>query len=375
MKIGLNLTFIKGNINFGIGLFCKQLIEGLLINDKNIKITVFINADNAFFIEKAFRNKNIKFIKIGGKKYFNKKITNIINNFYFLKKALKNELIDVWINPCVNLYTVLASNAININVIHDLHYKYYPQYYNFIFRKLIDMKIKKILLKSNAIVAISNYVKMDILKNFEKININNIIVIANPIEYNKKYNDIKEKSIINNKYILSVNSFEEWKNQITLLKAFNLIKNKINYDLLLIGYGNPEYLYRYIHNNKLDDRVSIKQNIEEDILIEYYKNAELFINTSMFEGFGRANIEAGMMMVPVLSSTEMCLKDVSFGMLNYYEPANDEYVLSEKILECLENKNLRSKHILNKIKNRFLLEYNKKKIADEYINLINNIKG
>ena len=73
------------------------------------------------------------------------------------------------------------------------------------------MKIKKILLKSNAIVAISNYVKMDILKNFEKININNIIVIANPIEYNKKYNDIKEKSIINNKYILSVNSFEEWK--------------------------------------------------------------------------------------------------------------------------------------------------------------------
>ena len=127
---------------------------------------------------------------------------------------------------------------------------------------------------------------------------------------------------------------------------------------------------RYVKVNNLQDKVIIEQDISAEKLIYYYKNARLFVNTSLFEGFGRGNIEAAMMMVPVLTTEVMCMREVSFDLFQYYSPATDDAVLAKKIKSCLDHEidDKRMKYIKEKCE----FEYDLKKIANQYINIINS---
>lgn len=372
MHIGINLSFIRTSINVGVGLYTKQLIEGLLINDKENRYIIFIQRNIYDQIKYLEKNRQVKICVI--KNIFPVKfrlINKLLNEYLILNYKINKFKLDVYINPYTNIFSIIDVYAKNILVIHDIHFKYYPHYYNFLVRKILKWKIGYLLKKSNKIVTISNFVKNDLIKTYNIIEDKKIQVIGNPVEI-KKENYIEKKDNQKIKYILSVNSFTEWKNQITLIKAFERIKDKIPHKLILIGYGNPEKCITYIRKKNLNKRIEIKQYLTEEEIYIYYKNASLFVNTSLFEGFGRSNIEAGLMKIPVLTSSEMCLKEVSFNLLNYYRNATDDIELSKRILECLTEKFI-SDDYLNKIKIKFELEYNKKEIGRKFLKVINSL--
>lgn len=363
--IGIDCTGLnKGWENTGLGLYLKHLIEGLIINKDNYKIVLFakdiIKDDFCNFFPEADEIIYIKKLKI-------KKIGTLFLRNLQLAILVRKYKINVMINPYTELGALLFCPCKAIAVVHDLHFKYYPEFYSFFKRILIKWWIGKIINNYSNIIAISNYTKRDIVEIYNK-NERNIKVIGNPVElkdYCEDNNDIK-------KIILSVNSFMKWKNQKTLVKAFYEIKDIIPYNLVLIGTGNSSYIKKLVSEMKIENRVFVKQHLTDREMSFYYKTAKLFVNTSLFEGFGRSNIEAGLMMLPVLSSEEMCLREVSFSMLEYYKPATDFKVLANRILECL-NKNVYNEERLTKIKDKFEFEYNKRNIAKKYLNLIDEM--
>ena len=87
----------------------------------------------------------------------------------------------------------------------------------------------------------------------------------------------------------------------TLIKAFRLVLNKINFYLIIIGYGSQfQKLKRIIKKNKLHKNVKILTNITNPF--PYYKIAKIFVLSSKYEGFGNVLVEAAMFKVNVISS-------------------------------------------------------------------------
>lgn len=365
IKVGVDCTFYKNNnADTGLGIFIRQIVEGISENQADLKVIVFVREEFYNTAKSLFAKVEVRAVKT----LAIKKIDKLFLQLYSLNRAIKINNIDLFINPYVAIGQLINCPCKNMVVVHDLHFKHYPNVYNSFYRFLMKKWIGRILEKADKIVAISQYTKKDIADVYRLDK--NIVVIGNPVEI------LNTKSIemnTNYKYILSVNSFAPWKNQKTLVNAFIKIKDFISHKLVLIGYGDISEIKNIIEKNKLSERVILKQYITNDELYAFYKGADLFVNTSLFEGFGRGNIEAGLLGVSILSSKEMCLEECSMGMLEYYAPATDSVILADNILRCLNEEVYDSKR-LSHIQRKFHEKYSKKHIADMYIKEIYNMQ-
>ena len=86
-----------------------------------------------------------------------------------------------------------------------------------------------------------------------------------------------------------------------LLRAFKLSLEKISSKLLLVGYGSQKKIItKFISDNNLKNNVEIITKPKN--VYSFYKKADLFVLTSLYEGFGNVLVEAGMFKVPIIST-------------------------------------------------------------------------
>ena len=229
----------------------------------------------------------------------------------------------------LNKFKKLKKIAIERTPLHELDT--YENFIKFFKSKLIKIFIRFYYKKFDKIICISNNIKKD-LKKFTKNNLKKI--------YNPSYNDIynKNKKNLGIPIILSVGRLEKSKDQLTMLKAVNLIKKKINFKLIIIGFGSQKKkLNDYIYENNLKKIVKI---IKAKNINSYYRKASLFVLSSKYEGFGNVIIEASSFGLPVISTRcggpEEILKNGKYGEL--FMP-KDYVTLSNKIFKVLKNKN------------------------------------
>lgn len=195
------------------------------------------------------------------------------------------------------------------------------------------------MIRSHRIITISDYVKNDIRNYFPFIIQKKIHTIYNSVIV--KANKTSPRPIPE-KYLLYVGMLREYKNILTLLKAFNLLKNTIEQKLVIIGRPFDDYWNKialpYIESNHLSSYlVIITSPIGDQQLMQYYQHADLLVHPSLMEGFGYTPIEAAMLETPVLTTKETALYETTMGLLNYYEPAQNEQVLARRIKEVLSN--------------------------------------
>ena len=110
------------------------------------------------------------------------------------------------------------------------------------------------------------------------------------------------KKIFRKKIILNVGFFENQKDQITILKAINLLKGEFNnFHLILIGRGSKyTELQKFVKLNNLKNYVSFFRNINNPNF--FYKISNLFVLSSKYEGFGNVVVEALKHNCPVIIS-------------------------------------------------------------------------
>lgn len=98
-------------------------------------------------------------------------------------------------------------------------------------------------------------------------------------------------------------NFQELKDHITLVRAFDALIKKGYTDmrLSLLGSGEtrPE-IERYVKENSLSDFVEWPREVCHDRLPEYYNTLDLFVLPSIFEGFGCVYTEAYACGVPFI---------------------------------------------------------------------------
>ena len=118
---------------------------------------------------------------------------------------------------------------------------------------------------------------------------------------------------------------------ITLVKAFDRISDRVPHQLVIVGCkGNGmDSIREYLKSRHLDSRVLFTDYIEDSQLSWLYGHADLYVTTSLYEGFGMTPVEAMGRGIKTICSTATSLPEVTMKAANYYEPAEDDEILAE----------------------------------------------
>jgi len=234
--------------------------------------------------------------------YFNKK-SRIMKSFFCAYLLLKNfnyEKVTV-VAFQSNILAIIMSKILNYKVI--IRSNQSPNNYalNFMKRKIMGFFFKR----ADKIIVNSKDFKKEFKKffNLETFVIYNLIEkISDLKKYSKKkvnkYFFSDSKKIIN---ILSIGRLVLQKDQLTILKALNLIKNRVKFKFCLIGKGS-EYknLIKFIKENNLNNEIKIL-NFKNNVY-PYYLKADVFVLSSLYEGLPNALIEALTFGLPIIST-------------------------------------------------------------------------
>lgn len=221
-----------------------------------------------------------------------------------------------------------------------------------LYRPLYSKLTKFTYRKANKVVAVSNFMKQEILKKVPGLNIE----VINPgvdIEYCAAEKNASEKISAKKPYVLSVGSLRWRKGYKVSIQAFALIAKRfpdLNY--VIIGKKYSDKYFNQI--NEIAKDLGVKEKIffltdinDQKELKNYYCNAEIFCLMSLnveheLEGFGLVYLEAAMSGLPVVSSFGSGVEEaVSNNQNGILVSQYDHKKAAEAIIKILSNQELK----------------------------------
>lgn len=328
------------------------------LESKNIKVTLLAESRYSNNVSKIHLFKNFNDLVKRKSDY----------NFIFHGIGFEK----LWI-----LYTLISvKKPFSVFVFHNNYPFINKQKFNFkklqlkLFLKTID---KVVFIKKSMMIETFDSGVLSDNQNIKVIE--NGIQVPEVIEPSIDLDNLKSRLGFQNsdKILLQVGRFADQKNQMTSIKALELLKNKIpNLKLVLLGEGkNMSCCKNYVTKANLNDRIIFKGNVSN--VKEYLNVVDLFLMPSDFEGHPIALIEAMMFnlrcVVFKVPGIQYFLPS-DLDCLNYVIPKTPEQ-MSEVIISILNSKNSESKSILFTKACQWVREnYSKDKMVEEYVNLI-----
>jgi glycosyltransferase involved in cell wall biosynthesis len=274
---------------------------------------------------------------------------------WFIASDLQKDTIDIFHGLSNEIpYGLKKAGVKSVVSIHDLIFLRYPEQYPVIDRLVYQRKFKYACKNADAIVAVSEQTKRDII-DFYQIPSERIEVIyqgcqptfCQRIADTTIINQVLQKYTITKSYILCVASFTERKNQLRLIKAFQQLPAQ-EHNLVLVGGKSPylEELKQYVQQAGIQNRVQFLTGVPAADLPALYQACSLFVYPSLFEGFGIPIIEALHSGVPVVAATGSCLEEAGGEGALYANPL-DVNDLAEKMHHVLTSETLQNR-LVNK---------------------------
>lgn len=330
MKLLIDLSNHK-NLYSGVTIYALRILQGFQANQYS-DIIILCNTE----IYEHLRKMYPQYSCIRAYESRQKGLWSKIQNIYYRSKQINNSCCNVVFSPALSPTICSIRKKKIVQTIHDLQALKVTKG---ITKCIMYLYLLLSIVRCHKIITISDFVKSEIHRVFPFVSTKKIQTIYNSVVLeNLNSNEFN----INDNYILFVGLLKPYKNILTLIKAYNLIKNNIHHKLIIIGKPIGTYwenvIQPYIKQNGLSSRiVHISNAISNQMLIKYYKHADLLVHPSLLEGFGYTPIEAAILKTPVLTTKETALYETTLGLLNYYTPPTDEKILAEKIMYILNN--------------------------------------
>lgn len=233
-------------------------------------------------------------------------------------------------------YTLLPLSNPAVSTVHDLSHIHYPQYHPKERIKLLNKRLSKSLLRANRLIAVSEYTRQDMVKQFDipadKIDIVSPAVCdsfrISPTE--SELNQVKSIYQLPENYLLSVATLEPRKNIEGLIKAFSALPGNMrrSYPLVLVGARGwlTESLERLISPLLESGEVIRLGYVEQHHLPLIYAGATAMAYVSFFEGFGMPVAESMAAGTPVITSNNSSMPEVAQGAAMLVEPERSDSI-------------------------------------------------
>lgn len=286
-------------------------------------------------------SSNLKYLVLGPKKFWTQLALPV--KLFFQKPRP-----DVFFTP--THYAPRFSPVPLVVTVFDLSFIHYPEMFRkqdrYQLRSWTEYSVKK----AAKIITISKSSKEDIAKYYKVAKDKTVVTYPGVGENftpqpKEKIESVKRKYKIKEDYILYVGTIQPRKNLIRLIEAFNsLIHNSgwrpslsafaksdlasqrsiQNFQLVIAGKKGWLYgeIFEKVKELKLENKVIFTDFIPTEDLPALYSGAKVFVNVSLWEGFGIPVLEAIACGIPVVVSNTSSLPEVvgEAGLL--VNPAN-----------------------------------------------------
>lgn len=356
MKIAINIHPLKsGHKDRGIGFYTSNLIENLK-KDQSLKILEFTD----------------------------------------LSEVKKADLVHYpWFDFFLHTLPI-KKRFQTIVTIHDVIPLLFPTQQPVGLKGKFNFVLQKVSLKNCKNIITDSKVSQDDIAKYLSICKEKISVVHLAANENfKPLNDTKllytkRKYNLPDRFLLYVGDANWVKNLPFAVKGFkNLIQDPDfkNVKLALVGgvflkkvenIDHPELeslkeVNQLIRDNNLEKNIIRPGDLDLEELISFYNLATLYVQPSLYEGFGLPLIEAFSCGTPVISSNRGSLTEIGGDAAVYFDPENlHQFTVTLK--EVLRDKSLRER--LSKLGFKQADKYSWKKVAEEtksvYLKAINN---
>jgi len=137
--------------------------------------------------------------------------------------------------------------------------------------------------------------------------------------------------------LLMVSRLAPEKNIDFAIKVLALVRSKFpDTGLVVVGSGPEEGRLKSLVN-KLNLQAAVEFVGWQENLTSFYKSANAFIQTSLFEGYGLSLIEAGLSGLPVLTTPVGIANELQNGVDAFVYPANDPAPFANAVVDLIEN--------------------------------------
>ncbi len=237
--------------------------------------------------------------------------------------------------------------------VHDLAYKYFPQY--FPKRDVFELNLLGDFAIQNAdhLIAVSESTKRDILRWYPSVKEENITVVYHGFDADLFFVErdvfeearVKQFLGIDGEYILYTGAIQPRKNLGVLIDAFTILKQQGDAkNLKLVLAGGDAWLSDLVHTKVMEspfrDDILMPGQIAFGDLGHLMRGASLYVFPSLYEGFGIPVLEALASRVPAIVADNSSLREVGGDAVEYFD-ADDVGELAEKIGMVVSDEMLR----------------------------------
>jgi glycosyltransferase involved in cell wall biosynthesis len=284
--------------------------DNLYVKDNYFKKYEILSNDisyNLFLFSLNFKGKGHIY------KYYNKMLQrdNQSISINYLKKSDFNIFHPTYYDTYFLKYLKGKSFVLTV---YDMIHELFPQYFhNFHINKITSPNKKELIIKSNAIIAISENTRKDILRFFPEL-IGKIKVIYLGFPFENTEDNIKKDN-----YILFTGERSYYKNFDAFVQAIAPLLIKYDFKLVCTGRPFTDEEKILLNNLKISDR-TICTFATEDQLRELYSKASAFVFPSLYEGFGIPILEAFASNCPAVLSNTSSMPEVGGDAALYFDP-------------------------------------------------------
>jgi glycosyltransferase involved in cell wall biosynthesis len=341
LKIAVNTRFLLKDKLEGIGLYTLEVVKRMAAAHPEDE---FI-----FFFDRPFDPSFV----------FEKNITPVVlspparHPLLFIAwfewsaaRALKKYKADVFLSP--DNFLSLSTSVPTVLIVHDIAFTHFSENDKWINRQYYKFFTPRFLKRANAILAVSEFTKQDILSKFSFVEKSKITVAYNGCR--EIFRPILGQNTEGAHFFLFVGAVHPRKNVPRLIEAFDLFKKRTKSSVNLVLCGR--FAWQTGAVKSAYDAATFKQDIifkgyvEDKEIVKLTARALAVTYVSLFEGFGVPLLEAMNSDTPIITSNVSSMPEVVGDAAILVNPESVEEI-ANAMQEIFENENLREKLIEN----------------------------
>lgn len=335
MRVGINVAVLSSPLT-GVGYYALYLLRALVRVGEDFE-WVFIGVDpSKKLAPSGERVQHFPASKLTG-------IRRVLWQQLVLPRLAFQSRVDVL--HCPDFSRPLRVGTPVVNTIHDLTFLDPQSPIPFVKRNYKKSLAQFAITHSARLIAVSEFTRSEILRRFA-IDESRVTVIHNGFEAGQPSGPDSASevpgSVRRSPYLLFVSTLERRKNAARLVQAFSYlkVKRRIPHRLVLVGqkgWGWAE-IRRAIEASPVAHEVELPGYLPREEVLRLYRNADVFIYPSVYEGFGFPVLEAMAAGTPVACSRVASLPEVAGEAAEFFDPYSVEDMAAalERVLESPE---------------------------------------
>lgn len=326
MRIGVDASFLRPGRVGGAEFMVKNLVDGLVELDGSLEVHVaapvtWPTARSVTWHQTGSGNRLVTAVQAGR---LLRGVDVLLATNYVTPPSLPGQ------GPPV------------VTVMHDLLYRHYPQYFSARKRAWLNLIHRDTLRRAQRVVAISEFVREDILRVYGERWADKVVSIPNPVSWDRLKAGATgpELTGADRRIVLSVAAQWPHKNVETLLRAWSLLRSQGltgGAALVMVGQRPSGLIGAVVSADHVadSDDVIFTGHVSDEELAGWYAAASLFVFPSLFEGFGIPPVEALGLGLPVLTSARTSIPEVTLGAADLIEDPLDPSTWASRIADHL----------------------------------------